>query len=288
MTSVSSSEIEIKSYLEQWGIKNIISSDRSIIPPLELDIYLPDKKLAIEFNGLYWHSEIAGRKNKNYHLNKLNLCADKGIELIQIFEDEWIQKKNIVLALLKSKLGIITNKYHARKLKIKIVDSNIERVFLDSYHIQGYYPSFIVLGLYNKEELISLASFIKARYRRNSEWELLRYVTKADCQVIGGLSKLLSYFRKRYIGSIVSYCDKRLFNGKGYEAVGFTKLKDSLPNYYYTKNYTNRSSRVQFQKHKLKKKLESFDFTLTEWENMQINGYDRIWDCGNMVYELIP
>ena len=125
MTSVSSSEIEIKSYLEQWGIKNIISSDRSIIPPLELDIYLPDKKLAIEFNGLYWHSEIAGRKNKNYHLNKLNLCADKGIELIQIFEDEWIQKKNIVLALLKSKLGIITNKYHARKLKIKIVDSNI-------------------------------------------------------------------------------------------------------------------------------------------------------------------
>ncbi len=286
ITSVSSYEKEIVSLLESWKISNIKSSVRDIISPYELDIYLPDFHLAIEFHGLYWHSEISGGKDRKYHLYKYNLCKDKDIDLIQIFEDEWNLKKDIVINLIRNRLGLSSVKFFARKLEVREVPIKEQREFLDSYHIQGYSPAFEALGLYDGANLISLATFAHSRYNKNIKWELLRFVTKSDCQVVGGLSRLLKHFISRYPEGLISYCDKRLFSGKGYEAVGFTKVKDSNPNYYYMLDYTERYSRIQFQKHKLQEKLKSFDATKTEFENMQMNGYDRIWDAGMMVYTL--
>jgi hypothetical protein len=87
------------------------------------------------------------------------------------------------------------------------------------------------------------------------------------------------------VKSIVTYSDKRLFTGKLYENLGMTFVNNTPPGYhYFHKNDGTPIERTHFQKHKLKEKLEKFDSQLTEWENMQLNGYDRIWDCGHLKY----
>ena len=100
---LSKPELEIQSLLDSLGIR-YSSSDRSVIPPLELDIVIPEHNLAIEFNGLLWHSEKYG-KDRNYHSHKTNLCAEKGYRLIHIWEDDWRDRKDIELAFIKQLVG---------------------------------------------------------------------------------------------------------------------------------------------------------------------------------------
>lgn len=287
---VSSPEKEIVELLRDWGVKDIQTSTRKVIKPYELDIYLPEYNIAIEFNGVYWHSELSGGKSRNYHLNKHRLCESKGINLIQIFSTEWEQKKQIVINMIKAKLGIGIQNLHARKMSILPVAKEEEKAFLNLNHIQGYLPSSEAWGLYDKEgKLYQIATFGQSRYNSKVTWELIRSATLSGYRVRGGLSKLLSLFKRQYPNeSLISYCDKRLFEGTGYTKVGFIAKKDSTPNYFYTKDYKSLFSRVKYQKHRLSKLLENFDPELTEWENMSRNGFDRIWDAGMRVYILTP
>jgi len=272
-------EKEIVDFLIKHNIK-VEEKNRFLICPYELDIYLPEYNIAIEYNGLYWHSELNGKDNK-YHLNKLNLCSNKNIKLLQFYEDEWLQKKDICKNIILSNIGLL-QKTHARKTEFKEVSIEEEKTFLNENHLQSYSPSTYCYGLYLGDELISLLSFIKTRFNKNHDWELLRYSTKMGFRVIGGLSKLLR--NSNIKGSIISYSDRRLFSGSGYSSVGFIKYKETSPSYFYMKNYKNRLHRITYQKHKLPKLLESFDNNLTEWENMKLNGYDRVWDCGTDVW----
>jgi hypothetical protein len=263
--AVSSYEHELLDCLALLGIANILPSARNIISPYELDIYLPDYKVAIELNGIYWHSELGGNKSKHYHLKKLELCLEKGISLIQIFDDEWINKKDIVMSILKNRLNIVDTKYFARKLVLKEVTNKEQRLFLLDNHLQGYIPCTLALGLYDSDTLVSLATFSKARYAKK-DWELLRFVTRKGSKVVGGLSRLISEFKKRNItDTLISYCDRRYFTGKGYEASGFERTNTTEPNYFYMKGYLERFSRIQFQKHKLERKLERLAEYADEW-----------------------
>lgn len=93
---VSQYEKELETYLTQF---KTIKNSRKIIPPYEIDIYLPDHNLAIEFNGLYWHS--TEWKDKYYHQNKVKMCHEKSIRLLHIWEDDWLNnpeevKENIL------------------------------------------------------------------------------------------------------------------------------------------------------------------------------------------------
>jgi len=282
VTHKSALEIEVIEFLKSLNIK-IDTVNRSLIKPYELDIYLPDHKMAIEFDGLFWHSEIGGGKDKKYHLTKSELCSEIGIDLIHIFEDEWVEKKEIVKSILKSKLQLNSSLY-ARKLEIREVIKDEEKEFFNNNHIQGYKPSFYCLGLYDSDILLCAASFSKSRYNKKYEYELLRFSTKLGISVVGGLSRLISHFNKK----IITYCDLRYFNGKGYEKAGFLKIKTSPPSYYYMKHYDRRLHREKFQKYKLKSTLNCYNEELTEWGNMKLNGYDRIWDCGNLVFEWKP
>lgn len=274
--------IEFCSTIENKTFKN----NRSIIYPLELDIYIPDKNIAIEFDGLYWHSENGPNKiDKSYHLNKTKLCNKKGINLIHIFEDEWLNKQDIIKSIIKAKLGLITDKVHARKCEIKEVEKKESTNFLFENHIQGSING-ISVGLYYNNELVSILTMGKPRYNKNYEWEILRFCNKKETIVNGGLSKLIKHFIKNHNPqSIISYCDLRFGKGKGYENCGFKLINETKPNYFYIDKNFNRISRLKFQKHKLQNLLKIFDPTLTSWQNMQLNGYDRIWDCGNNVYE---
>lgn len=280
----SKAEIEIAEFLNLYNIKTV-NNNKSIINPLELDIFIPDKKLAIEYDGIYWHSEING-KDRNYHLTKTNLCNEKGIQLIHIFEDEWINKKEICKSVLLSKLGKFENRIYARKCIIKEINTKDKNEFLENNHLQGKDKSSIKLGLFYNNELVSVMTFGRRKITGKSSFELIRFCSKLNTQVIGGANKLFKYFINNYWDEkeITTYADKRWSNGKLYEKLGFSLHHESSSNYWYIEN-GNRIHRVSFQKHKLKNKLEEFNYNLTEWENMQMNGYDRIWDCGNFVFK---
>jgi len=262
------------------GTEKIKINDRSFIYPYELDTVIPSKKIAIEFNGLYSHSELSG-KDRNYHLNKTEKCKEKGYQLIQIFEDEWLDKQEIVKSILKAKLDLFDRRIYARKCIIKEVSNKKSRDFLEKNHIQGPINSSINYGLYYEEELISLVCFSKSRFSKNYDYELLRFCTSLNIQVIGGFSKLLKYFQKvKPEANLISYCDIRYSNGQGYLNSGWKLLYQSKPNYWYFNQNRILESRMKYQKHK----IPNVNLSLTEWENMQLNGYDRIWDCGNLVF----
>ena len=281
----SRAEEDINNFVSQYF--PTITNDRKILMGAknpELDIYIPSKKIAIEYNGLYWHSQSQG-KDKNYHLQKTELCESKGVHLIQIFEDEWEDKQQIVKNRLKNILGVTPYRVFARKCEIREIDNDTTKKFLEKYHIQGSCNSSVRLGLFHKNRLVALMAFGKSRFNKSYDWELLRYVTIGSFNVIGGAGKLLSYFRKHYFGSIISYADRRWSQGSLYKSLGFSELKSSSPAYFYVKDNI-RFSRIKFQKHKLKDILEKFDENLSEKENMEMNDYFQVWDCGNKVFVL--
>jgi len=281
LAGTSKSEQELLEFIKSLDVE-VIQHDRSILNGKELDIFIPSHKLAIELNGLYWHSEIGGNTSYDYHLNKTLQCQKKGIQLIHIFEDEWSFTQNIIKSIIKSKLELIKNRMFARKCIIQPVDYNLAFNFLESNHLQGFING-THLGLYFNNELVSILTYGKSRFNHKYEIEIYRFCNKINTVVMGALSKLISHINSK---SIISYVDLRYGNGKSYEKIGFKKLGQSKPNYFYMKNYLNREYRLNYQKYKLKSKLKIFDENLTEWQNMQLNQYDRIWDCGNLIYTL--
>lgn len=277
----SKKEHDLSLWLSQFV--NIDLNNKSILKNhYELDIYEPNKNVAIEFNGLYWHSEARG-KDRFYHLNKLDECNENGIRLLQVFEDEWKFKQDIIKSRIKNILGFIPYKIGARKCEIRNVDNKTAKKFLDKYHLQGNCSAHVKIGLFYKNKLVALMTFGKPRFNKKYDWELIRYCTVSNFNIIGGAGKLLSYFRKNYQGSIITYADRRFSNGDMYKKLGFKFLYNSEPNYFYVKGL-RRLSRYECQKHKLKSVIKNFDSKLSEYENMLKNKFYRIWDCGNMVF----
>lgn len=257
----------------------------------QLDFYIPSHNLAIECDGLYWHSFDPYNKNpritKKYHLEKTEFCEKKGIHLMHIFENEWINKKEIVIDIIKRYLNK-THINYARNFYIKNIDNQMYKDFLEKNHIQGYTPASIKIGLFSKEnELISVMSFAKSRYNKGYNWELIRYCERLNEHVVGGKNKLFKYFAKNHKGDmVVSYCDRRYFNGNSYKNLGFEFKGHTKPSYFYWKsNFTETLyNRINFQKHKLPQILDRFDSNLTEMENMYENGYFAIYDCGQRIF----
>ena len=274
-------EMEIRDYLISLNIV-FQQNTRNIISPLELDIYIPDLNIAIEYCGLYWHSELNG-KDKKYHLNKMKLCNEKGIRLITIFEDEWIFNKEICKNRIKHILGLNTDNIYARKCIIKEINTNDAKIFINNNHLQGYNNAKVKIGLLYNKEIVAVMTFSKKSISKGSkptinDWELSRFCE--SIRVIGGASKLLKYFIKTYNPkSIISYADKRWSLGNLYNKIGFVQLTDTPPNYWYIK-LQKRIHRFVLRK----KKNESKNFT--EWEIRQSQGWNRIWDCGNFKYIL--
>jgi len=244
----------------------------------ELDIYLPKQNLAIEANGLYWHNENS--VGEHFHSDKLKACNARGIDLIQIYEDEWQTKRPIVESIILTRLGKFERRIPARKTMKTVASKDQAREFYGANHIQGYVNADTHVALTFEGEIVAMASFGVRKQLFNSETpELIRFCTLLNTQVVGGLSKLTKNWSE-----LRTYCDLRLFNGSGYKAAGFKEVSISKPGYYYVKKGV-RYSRFAFQKHKLEAKLPIYDPTLTEGENMAMNGYTRIYNCGNKVLE---
>lgn len=296
ITKNSKLEEIIKDFLNNNGIKHI-DNNRTILNGYEIDIYVPEFNLGIEVNGNYFHSELNGEKNKEYHLNKTIISNNKNIKLIQIFEDEVLQKKEITLSRLSSLLNI-NSKIYGRKCIIREVSKKISKDFLNENHIQGDSIDMFRYGLYYNDILVSLMTFgLKRNVLGNKEktideYELIRFCNIKQTNVIGGFSKLLNFFIKlKSPKKIITYADIR-WSGINPEKTVYYKnnfnfIKSTPPNYWYvdTKNFMRRYHRFAYRKDVLVK--EGFSKDKTEWEIMKEKKFDRIWDCGSMKFELI-
>jgi hypothetical protein len=276
----SSHEKEICDWLDVLNI-NYEHSYRKLIAPLLVDIYIPDYKLAIEFNGLYWHSEYS--KTKDYHLNKTLLCKDKGIQLIHIWEDDWLNRKDVFKSILLNKLSKIDNRIFARKCKIEELNNETTSLFLNNNHIQGYSNFSNSYGLYYNGELVSLMSFGYRATNGKKEYELIRFCNKLNTSVIGAASKLFSYFIKKNtnIDMIISYADISIFDGDIYTKLGFKYSHRSAINYWWVVKGI-RKHRFNYNKSKLVKM--GYDPLKTEVEIMHEIGNYRIYGCGQDKY----
>lgn len=276
-------------------IPDLIQSDRHEINPYELDIFSPSYKIAIEYNGLFWHNEE--HKGKKYHEEKRKKCEEKGIRLIQIYEDEWINHHDIVLSKVLSifKKYKYANIIYARKCTCKqVTDYSEISKFYNENHIQGMCaPAAATFGLYYNGKLVALGSFNKLRKTMNFKnisdgYDMIRYATLLDTHVIGGCGKIISTFVKtmncKYIKTIAdlrwSASIKNMYTELGFKASNYIE-----PRYYYTDG-ENRFPRFTFRKSEIKRKFpDIYDEKLTEFEMMNKTKYHRIWDAGKITYE---
>jgi hypothetical protein len=278
-------ERQVARFVKYLGVE-YVANDRTILDNnKELDIYIPDYKLAIEYNGLYWHNET--HVGANYHLEKTQACKEKGVQLFHIFEDEWRDpvKRKIWKSMIRNKLGK-SNRIYARKCKIKEVSSGKAKKFLICNHLQGSINSSVRLGLYYEGKLVCVLTVGKSRFNKKYQYEIHRIATKRKHTVVGGVSRLWKHFLDdNSPESIITYADRRFSEGFIYHKLGFEFRHISRPNYFYIDpNNLVRHSRQKYQKHKLESQLIHFDAALTESQNMFHNGFGKVFDSGNMVF----
>jgi hypothetical protein len=286
---VSNEEQEIYDYITQeLGIVDGHQGDKKLINPYELDMVFPDQRIAVEYCGLYWHSEYSSGKDQRYHYNKMELTNQAGYRLITIFGDEWNLKRDIVKSKLANIFGQTHRRYYARQCRVDLVSSRDSAEFCNRHHLQGSSIAKIHLGLYSPDDrLVALMTFSNGRRALNTqsnptEYELVRFVTDGS-SVVGGASRLLKTFIRLYQPTkIISYADLRWSEGNVYETIGFSKETRPTIGYWYVDDYQLREHRYNFTKGQLVK--NGADPSKTEWEIMKELGYDRIWDCGHQKY----
>ena len=288
----SSYETKLQEYLTEFNI-SFETHNRTLLKPQELDIFIPNKQCAIEFNGNKFHTEWSGGKSRQYHLNKTKLCKQKGVKLIHIFEDEFHKSKEIVLNKIGHILGIQQNlpRIYGRKSTIRQISKNEGEIFLTKYHIQGFDPSTIHYGAFYEDKLIAVMSFLQNKKNAN-EWELTRFASDYNyiCCGVGG--KLFKHFIKEFNPkSIKSFADRRwtvdeennIYIQLGFKFDGYTP-----PDYKYYNPKIDRYKRFHkfgFRKQILLKKYpDILRHEMTETDMVKELGYDRIWDCGLIRY----
>ena len=295
-TSTSKGEQELLSFIKGLGISASKKRFKKDNQMRELDIYIDDKNLGIEFDGLYWHN--SNRVGSDYHLEKLNFFYDNfnKARVINIFEDEWDNQKDIVKDKIKSILGLQKDRIYARKCSIKEIPAKERNVFLNKNHIQGSDTANISLGLFYNDELVAVMSFTKLRKALGSTskegtYELSRFAGKLGYTIVGGFGKLLKYAISNYdIEKIITYADLRWTSRDNnvYLKNGFALDHISKPSYFYVGlNCDKREFRFKYRKSELKKLFpDLYSDSLSEREIMEKAGYTRIYDCGNLVYTM--
>lgn len=280
---VSFAESEIQEYVKLLGLEYKTSVRNILEGKYELDLYIPSHKLAIEYNGIYWHREGMG-KDRNYHIRKTDECESLGIQLLHIYDSEWNNpiKRDIWKSIIKAKLGLIDNKIYARKCKIRKIEPRVSREFLDINHLEGFSGAKYHYGLYYGQTLVSVISIGKSRFKKN-EWEVVRFASLKDHIIVGGYSKLLKCYSESH--KLISYANRRFSTNLKPNTI-LNKVGITSPSWdgFSLEDYELKH-RLSFSKKKLQSMLE-YNHSMSGYDNMLNNGYDRIWDSGNIKYEL--
>lgn len=282
--SISSAmEREVADYIREILPDNtVVTNTKSVIPPLEIDIYIPEKNIAVEFNGLYWHSEKF--VDKNYHYNKWKKCKDQGIQLITVWEDEWRNSQEVVKSMLSHKLGTDSSpRVYARSTTVTELTLEIVVDFLGRHHIQGHAQGSYYVGLKNSNgDLVAVSV-----WRKNKDILYLdRYATSST--VIGGMGKLLKagirYAKNIGCSQVVTFADHCVSDGGLYEKLGFRLDSELKPDYrYVVSNERKHKFGYRLKRFRNDPDLQYRD-NMTERELAELNGIERIWDCGKSRY----
>lgn len=270
-------EKQLANWIEEQGV-SINRRDRKVIAPLELDIFIPELNLAIEYNGLYWHAD-----DRERHFKKFKMCYDRGIKLIQIFEHEWWSKPDQIKSRLKSALGL-NIKIFARKTKVEVISSDEAKAFLEVNHLHGFTRGACLhLGLKINDKILQVISIGKSRFNKKYDFEILRSASVEDITIVGGLSKLIHAARKMLNGSILTYADLCWGTGDSYAKAGGTFIKFTDPGYVWWKK-DRILSRYETMKKNLPNIVENYSDRLTQEENMRRDGWRQVWNAGNAIY----
>lgn len=285
MMTQSKGELSVAEYIRTLvpGI-NIQTKNYSVLGDLELDIFLPDYNLAIEYDGVVWHSENFGKRDKTYHLYKTNKCIEKGVQLLRIYDIQWDMKKDIIKDIIRHKLNKTENKVFAKYCYTKQISAFEKKKFFEANHLLGDSNSSVNIGLYDTtHELISCISFSKPKFDKKYDYEITRFCNKLNYNIVGGFSKIVrNFISKMRPTNILAYTDRNIWDGGVYIKNKFNKISTTNPNYAYFKaGYYDLFSRGEFTKLKIQKKLPTYNPDLTEWDNMKLNKFDRIWNSGS-------
>jgi len=275
----SKGEDELGLFIKSIYKGTIIFNDRKLLKGRELDIFLPDLKIAIEYCGIYYHSSFF--VEDDYHEKKYNQCKELGIRLITLFEDEWRDKKSIVKDKLKSILGVSdVKRIYARNCDIRVVSRKDKKLFLNTNHIQGNAGSSVDLGIYADNILVGVCSFKKT----SSHYILTRFCTSYN--IIGGFTKAIKFFR-RFISSdkIVTFADLRWSEGMLYNNNGW-KIDKKMRREYFGLINNTRIHKFGLRKNVLAKKYDIDITNKTESEICDELGIYKIWDCGKIRFLL--
>lgn len=276
--TTSKQSIEIFDWLKSINVSTDLNN-RSEISPKEIDIFIPDKNIGIEYDGLYWHSELSPKEiSKFSHIDKTKKCLEKGISLIHVFSDDWHNKKDIVKSIILHKAGINQTKIDARKCKVSVISTKEKEMFFNQNHISGDTKSKITWGLFHNDLLVAA---ISARSPFQKKWEerleIARFATLKNTHIPGGLSKLLKhviiYATEQHYKGLLSYSDRRFGEGTGYQKVGFSYFSETGVDYWYTDGQI-RINRQNFMS----------DETKTEKQKAKEMFLGRIWGCGSNIW----
>ena len=264
-------EKEMIQYIRSNTFKEVLESSNVPGSNLELDAYIPELKLAFEYNGVFTHSEYR-KPNKYYHSDKTRVCAENGIRLVHIWEDDWRDNKLVEQSFIKSLLCKSTRVVYARHTIARVIESSDANGLLTMHHVQGFVRASTHIGLFHNDILIAVGSFTN----RPSGVELVRYVSSIP--VIGGLGKIC----KSHGGTIYTFCDNSRYSGDSYKRNGFIE-QDSIPVDYKYVVKGKRVHKFNFRKRSIIEKYPNVKRG-TELEMMTDLGIYRIWDCGKTRY----
>lgn len=284
-TGVSKEETELNDFVKSLGLETIkYKFKERITRPQEIDVYSKETGIGIEYCGLYHHGERAG-KGRNYHKNKLDMAIKEDVQLLTVFSNEWLDRKEQVKGFIRSKLGKNETTVFARKTELKELDVETARNFLDSYHIQGSTRIQTSFGLFFNEELVAVVSGAE-HHRVNGQFTLNRLCFKHNVSVVGGASRLnkalCCWAKNKGYNKIVTWSDNRWSIGAVYAAMGYTKEEELGPDYFYNSGGVVKSKQSCQKKHLLERGATGN----TEKEMALSLGYDRVWDCGKIRWVL--
>ena len=285
----------------------VIRNDRKLLGNRrEVDFHIPGKRLAIEFNGLFWHSESHG-KDRGYHAEKAAGVRAAGSELFTIWGDHWNEKagsghKALILRELAERLGA-TDRLHLvvpylpaaaiRKVDArKLVPATLSRqeavMFLNANHLHGPVTRTINMGLKDGQGVVKACLSVRPRRSAPGTFEIVRYATKGT--VKGGLDQLLEFATqvlasKGYpLKCWEALADLAIWDGDVYEQIGFTKGATTLPDYSYLAR-GRRVSRFEYLPSRFREAPElTFKEGMTGRQLADLNGLHRIWDHGRVRY----
>jgi hypothetical protein len=277
--TTSKGQEEVADFIRGLGF-SIETGNRKICAPKEIDIYVPSKSIAFEYNGLYWHKDD-GTKDKKYHKNKTEACRKSGIRLMHIFSDEWEHKREIVESMIKNRLGVADKRIGARKCDVGTMNKNEAKEFFNSTHISGHAKASHYLCLrYDKEIVCGLSLRTPHHNKYKGKIEIARLSTAKNIVVSGGFSRLfkraIEIAKEKGSPSIISYADLRFGDGLVYANNGFSFNSDTGLNFWYTDDVC-RYDRFKYRAMNGR----------SEADVAKDNGVSRIYGCGNYLYEYL-